>query len=386
MATGALTGNTKTAEQIFEQLTQAGVSRFEAQIVVANWILGNAGIVPRLFEFKTPFGATAPDCAGQFAQSFFHKPWSDGNNVVQAEQTPGEEGFNLRFQRIEADLDSLGRDVAQAFVCINAMRASLRALLDELQAEINLIHQRAASGPRGGGGIFIDPANAGNVIGGGGGVFGGGNVIGGNFLGTTKFFGKDVHVFETSGGRVMLPAVEGLTITPFDNPRVRRAQVIGEFVTTPEVQQAFATGAGMAKSVFVDRFGTTVLSNGETVRDALEIVPGELSLPSPQGVLDQLAVREGAAIRTSGLERDSIAATFRLTGSARVADAPLDRMELVPPAARAALVRLGVPTVAEFVKRDPAEMTRALQGQGVDVRVADVAGWRGAGRALMEAA
>jgi hypothetical protein len=381
MATGALTGSTKSAEQIFEQLTQAGVSKFEAQMVVANWILGNSGFVPRLFEFKTPFAMTEQACAGQFARSLVHKDWKDGGDPVQAEKTTGDDGFNLRFHRIEDDLDSLGRDTAQAFVCINAMRASLRQLLDELQAEINFVHQRISAGLRPGGGIVFDPVR------GGGNVFGGGgSVIGGSFLGTTKFFGKDVQVFETSAGRVMLPAVEGLTITPFDNPRVRRTQAIGEFVTTPAVQQAFASGQGMTKTAFVDQFGTTMLSNGESVRDALEIMPGELGFGAPQAVLDQLAIREGAAIRTSGLERDSIAATFRLTGTARVADAPLDRMELVPAAARAALVRVGVSTVAEFVKRDPAEMSRALQGQGVDVRVADVAGWRGAGRALMEAA
>ena len=36
-------------------------------MVVANWILGNSGFVPRLFEFKTPFAMTEQACAGQFA-------------------------------------------------------------------------------------------------------------------------------------------------------------------------------------------------------------------------------------------------------------------------------------------------------------------------------
>ena len=58
----------------------------------------------------------------------------------------------------------------------------------------------------------------------------------------------------------------------------------------------------------------------------------------------------------------------------------------MPANARTALVQAGIWTVGEFVKSDPAELARALQGQGVDVRVASVASWRGAGRALIEAA
>src|SRR4051812_29352272 len=114
MAIADLTGTTMTAEDIFDKLTKTGVSKTEAQLVVANWILGNAGFLPRGFAFNTPFAADEPDCAPQFARSFAHEDWIDGENVVQAEQTTGEEGFNLRFHRIEADLDALGRDVAQA--------------------------------------------------------------------------------------------------------------------------------------------------------------------------------------------------------------------------------------------------------------------------------
>ena len=74
----------------------------------------------------------------------------------------------------------------------------------------------------------------------------------------------------------MLPAVEGVTITPFDNPRVRRTQAIAEFIVGPEVQQAFAAGRVPNKDAFVEQFGAGVLANGENVRDALEIVPGEV--------------------------------------------------------------------------------------------------------------
>ena len=37
-------------------------------------------------------------------QSFKHQDWVDGVSVVQAGQTPGEEGFNDRLHRVENDL------------------------------------------------------------------------------------------------------------------------------------------------------------------------------------------------------------------------------------------------------------------------------------------
>ena len=81
MAIGALTGTTRTAEEIFDQLTRTGVSKAEAQLVVANWILGNAGALPRSFALKTPFAATEPGCTAQFARSFSHQDWVDGEDV-----------------------------------------------------------------------------------------------------------------------------------------------------------------------------------------------------------------------------------------------------------------------------------------------------------------
>ena len=372
MATGALTGSTLTAEDVFDQLTRTGVSRAQAQVVVANWILGNAGLVPPSFTFQTPFPGTDPACAGQFTRSFAHQDWIDGEDVVQAEETTGEDGFNLRFHRIEADLDSAGRDLAQAFVCINAMRSALRSLLDEVQAEINLIHQRIAT-TTGGGGIVVDP-----VL--------GGTALGGQFVGTTKFFDKDVHVFETASGRIMLPAVEGVTITPWDNPRIRRTQAVAQFLAGPDVTAVFTPPTPPTKAALVERFGDTVLANSETVRTALEIIPDDVPFTSADTVLDELANREGAAIRTSGLERDSITATFQLEGAATVADAPLDRLDLLPSDARTALVQMGVPTVGDFVKLTPEDLTRRLQKAGVDAHTVDVAGWRAAGMTLTQAA
>src|SRR5215213_1453351 len=91
----------------------------------------------RLFDYQRPFPATDPDCVSTFARSFRHEDWVDGESVVQAEQTSIEDGFNHRFHRIEEDLDALAADVAKAFLCLGEMRGDLRAILDEIKAELN---------------------------------------------------------------------------------------------------------------------------------------------------------------------------------------------------------------------------------------------------------
>jgi hypothetical protein len=366
MATGTLTGTTQTAESIFTKLQQGGVSKADAQVMVAGWILENLGALPKTFAFKTSFPGTVATCASQFARSFAHEDWVDGEDVVQAEQTTGEEGFNLRFHRIESDLDSLGRDVAQAFVCINAMRSSLRALLDEVQSEINMMYRQMARSSQTGK-VTLEP---------------GGPFIAGKYIGRTKYFDKFAQVFETPAGNVIVPVVDDLFVQPFVNPRVERVRAFGQFLVNPKVDEAFKGDRGLTKAQFLEAFGKEVLSNGETVAQALEIIPANTKFSTVATLMDGLATREGAAMKTSGIENESIALAFGLEGSATVADAPIDRMEVIPEDARAALVAVGIATVAAFASTDIAKTTAVLQERGVDVHAADVAGWVGASKAL----
>jgi hypothetical protein len=89
------------------------------------------------FDFTTPFPPTDPDLAPRFARSFEHVDWIDGESIVQAEQTPTEEGFNSRFRNIIADLDALADDSRRALLGAAAMRASLFAIIGELEKELS---------------------------------------------------------------------------------------------------------------------------------------------------------------------------------------------------------------------------------------------------------
>src|SRR5262245_22170296 len=118
----------KTADEIFNLAIDKGISRSDAAVLVSGWIFENFGRTARTFNYAQAFAAVEAECVARFARSFQHADWIDGESVVQAETTTVEEGFNLRFHRIETDLDALGADVSRAFACLAEMRRSLRSL------------------------------------------------------------------------------------------------------------------------------------------------------------------------------------------------------------------------------------------------------------------
>jgi hypothetical protein len=89
------------------------------------------------FTYAQPVPETDANCKTNFTQSFHHKDWIDGVDVVQAQQTTDEDGFNLRFHRIEQDIVGLASDLANAFTCIAALRSQLFEVLNEIKNQLN---------------------------------------------------------------------------------------------------------------------------------------------------------------------------------------------------------------------------------------------------------
>jgi hypothetical protein len=123
---------------LIESLHLAGFTEAQAGVLIDVF----TGIVQtqRTFGYSTPFPAVDADCTLEFTRSFTHQDWIDGESVCQAEESTAEEGFNRRFHNIEDDIDALASEIGKAFLCLAETRASLRALLDEIQAEINRIN------------------------------------------------------------------------------------------------------------------------------------------------------------------------------------------------------------------------------------------------------
>lgn len=170
--------------QVLEQVQKAGISRSDASILVGSWIFENVGRTQRTFNYATAFPAADPTCVSSFTKTFAHQDWVDGKSVVQAEQTTGEEGFNLRFHRIEADLAGLGQEVAHAFTCLATMRREIRSLLDELRAEVNRLNSDVFEQRTHGGASTAKPGLGGIT-----------DVLDGpRFKGVTKFLDRDVAI------------------------------------------------------------------------------------------------------------------------------------------------------------------------------------------------
>ncbi len=136
------------ATELFTTITKAGVTPLDAKLLIGSLLIDFVGHRARTFNYVTSFPGADAACKSTFGRTFQHQDWVDGESVVQAEETTGELGFNRRFHEIETDLDALGADMALAFTCLADMRASIRALLDELRGEINRINAQLADDSR----------------------------------------------------------------------------------------------------------------------------------------------------------------------------------------------------------------------------------------------
>jgi len=89
------------------------------------------------FNYSKPFPAQVPNSTALFKRSFQHRPWVDSQDIVQAAETPEEEGFNSRLHKIENDLDALAADSVKTFALVADMRQTLAQLLIEIRDQLN---------------------------------------------------------------------------------------------------------------------------------------------------------------------------------------------------------------------------------------------------------
>jgi hypothetical protein len=181
----------------------------------------------------------------------------------------------------------------------------------------------------------------------------------------------------------MLPAISGVKIQPTDNPRVQRVGELGKLMVEERVAEFFATEGNVTRDSFIAKFGDEELEGGIKVRDVVDILPSTARFSSPDAMLDGVASREGAAIRTSPIEGESITAVLGVEGGAKVADVPVDRMEAIPNAGRTALVGAGIASLGDLAGRDAVSVSTELRNRGVDVTTREAAGWIATAKTLV---
>jgi hypothetical protein len=341
-----------TPDVVYQKLQAQGINQTDASLLVSGWIYQNFGNVERTFSYTVPFAAVDANCAAAtFTRSFHHADWVDGSSVVQAQQTTGEDGFNLRFHHIENDIDGLAAEVAKLIACVAEMRSELHDRLEEVRAEINRID----------GDLYkLGSARTGPIIQTAPGRYSG-LIESPSFLASTKLGAANVTLWQTETGILALPATVPLAGDPVTDQRVVDAADFGRLVASnSEVAAAFGT-TGLTKAAFVEKFGTQTTAGGKTVADILANIPDSATFTTPQALADAVSQASAAAIVTSTANLPGVLGAALGTTTANAANANVGTLSSLTPETRAALASAGLDTVGKLAAAKPADVTTALK-------------------------
>lgn len=368
--TSQLELNGLTAEKAFDLAVNKGLSKNDAALLVSGWIFENFGKTKRVFNYAQSFPAVDPACVASFARTFAHDDWVDGESVVQAEQTAGEEGFNARFHKIETDLDALGADVAKSFTCLAEMRQELRTLLDEVRAEINRLNSdvfECCNKSGGGVGPVAGVDQLANF---------GGLVKNSKFLGATNLADKTVSLWQTEQGVMVLPAVQTIGVEVVTDNRIKSAAGLARYIEENADVRNFFRDQPITKDMFAQKFGNDFTRDGQNIREVLNILPGGTRFETLEQMVDVMAERQAAALRTTAGANAAIAQAFGLeTDVQRVGETSIDRVDIIPARTRSILISNGIDTMDKLAQTDAAKMSRLLTKEGVENTVGQVREW-----------
>lgn len=356
-----------TLTELTEKITKHA-SKKDAAVLIGRWLVENGTRVARTFNYKAAFAKSEPACAPQFVRTSAHVDWKDGQHLVQAEQTATEDGFNLRFHRIETDLDALNADAQTLFNCLAAMRSNLSDRLDDIKIELNLVNADIARlqeccdsettltlNPD----VFPQP---------------------GRFVGVTHYFGKPMLAFKGPQGTILLPKVN-----PVDgpgDPRVKNVvRVANAFASDKRLGRVFGRRP-VTKKELVEKLGDRDLGDGVTLRQALEILPEESTFVGGDDLVTALAEREAAAIRSGGAADEVLTVALGFEDVDDAAATGIERLDAIPAPVRAGLISIGVSTVGDLAGRSGPELAKALAQEGIAVDVGEAAGWSASARVM----
>lgn len=364
--------------EVYTRITAQGISEIDARAIIGEWLLGGTRRGGRTFNYATNFPATEAGCVSNFNRTFQHQDWIDGESVVQAEQTTGEDGFNLRFHRIEQDLDRIRDDLRRAFSCMAAMRSSLRQMLEEIKLEINRLNQDVYNCCGKHDGTVFEPPNFDFN------TFNPKQVLDPTFQGRTTFFGREVNVWQTNQGIIILPEVDPAANDVLLEPRLTRTASFARFVQE-EVRGTFQ-GRPVTKEEMVRTFGTKTLKSGHTVAEALAILPDKISYQTVDAMLDDVVEREAAAIRSRSGASGQIASSFNFGGATGTTlnKASVGEFQALPVGTRTALMAAGIDTLEKFANAKNEDLLNAAKKADSAISAADIAGFKTLAKTLLK--
>ena len=366
-----------TVATVYDKLTTAGVSKSDAAVIAGHWVIAQAGKGMRVFSYSAALAQIEAACAAQFNRTFAHTDWIDGESVVQAEETTVEEGFNKRFHAIEADLDTLGVDVKKSFQCLAELRVSLKALLEEVRAEINRLNKDVFDCCRR---VEVFPSPTINPP----------LLDWGRFAGMVNLYGKPMQLWETKAGTLVLPLPpKGGGGDPWEDPRITRVSELSRLLgDNPAIKKHFTDAAAAGTPVKVDDLvksvGDELSPGGLKLKDVVTILPPGATVKDAAELLDTVSEREAAALRTSGLSTVARTATLGVgTDVEKVGEVRLDQFEAIPKAQRTALVAAGISTLDKLSASDTRAIASALKRAGLTATAGEISGWQATAKTMI---
>jgi len=345
------TTNTASADAVIARLTTAGLSTRDAALIASAWIYQNIGQIQRVFTYGAAFSATDPGCVDSFAQTFAHKDWVDGQDVVAAGASSTDEGFNSRLHKIQNDIAALGSEIAKIYTCMADMRANLAARLEEIATELNRIDADLPTP------VAKPPPNWPWKF--------SGVVENSNFVGLTQLNNQAVSVWKTDAGTLLLPAVTPAAVDPSTDPHVQNASALSKFASDASVQSAFA-GKPFSVTDFVAKYGTQVLPTGAKISDVVASLPTTAQFANVNDFVTAVGEQQAATLRSTAGVPEVLANTLQLNVSgAAFATASVDSISTLSAAQKVALKTAGIASVGDLAGADPAKVADAYTKAGL---------------------
>lgn len=354
-----------SADTVINRLTTAGVGSRDAALIASAWIYQNIAWLGRSFAYGAPFPVTDASDTSAFTETFQHRDWTDGEDVVQAAASATDDGFNGRFQKIQADIAALGAEIAKIYTTIAEMRSNLGDRLQEISVELNRIDSDIA--PRH---VPLREAAPNSNLGG--------------LIGNTRLIGlstvaeQPVSLWDTDRGVMVLPTIGQPAGDPSTDPGVKNASALAGFASGADVQNAFA-GKTFNRSDFVTKFGATTLPTGAKISDVIADLPSTAQFSSVNDLVAAVGEQQSRSLTivpgVPSVFAPAVVAAAAQPAPAAAApgDASINTVSSIPAEQRAALAAQGINTVAQLATADPKTVTKAFTAAGIqNVELSDI--------------
>jgi hypothetical protein len=180
---------------------------------------------------------------------------------------------------------------------------------------------------------------------------------------------------------MIMPAVDVSTPSTVDT-RVGSAGAVARAMIE-NAQFAQASKGEVSKASLVKQFGGLMLSNGQTVQQALAVLPVNAQYANSAAMLADISARTAGALQsTTGLAKQLATTVSASADATEFSIVDISGLKDLPPTATAALRKAGIGTIGQLASSTPAALTRTLKGSGANLSNAEIAAIHGTAQTL----